>query len=106
MISATLCRLTLAVAITVLIVPPSHAAPPQRPPEAHQVIRDRYSRTLGTISTASNGRLEARDRYGRLLGSYDPKRDQTRDRYGRVLAKGNILSALIVKAAEERNQSR
>jgi hypothetical protein len=106
MISATLWRLTLAVAISVLTIRPTHAVPLERPAESRQVIRDRYSRTLGEIRTASTGRLEARDRYGRLLGTYDPKRDETRDCSGRLLAKGNILSALIVKAAEQRNQSR
>jgi hypothetical protein len=103
MISAVLCRLTL---ICVLGIPITNAALPQRPTQVRQVIQDRYSRTLGTISTASNGRLEARDRYGRLFGTYDPKRDETRDRYGRLMGKGNVLSALIVKAAEQRNQPR
>jgi hypothetical protein len=65
-----------------------------------EVIRDRYGRTLGEIRPVGSGRLEARNRHGRLLGRYDPKADETRDPSGRLLTKGNTLSALVMKAAE------
>jgi len=45
-----------------------------------------------------------RDRFGRLLGRYDPKTNETRDPYGRLLTKGNTLSALVMKAAESKSK--
>jgi hypothetical protein len=60
-----------------------------------QQLRDSNGRTIGTITTTSNGRFEGRDANGRLKGTYDPKWDQTRDSNGRVVGKGNKLTALI-----------
>lgn len=40
-------------------------------------------------------KLEIRDHLGRILGTYDPKSNETRDPLGRLVAKGNVLSSLI-----------
>lgn len=66
--------------------------------ELTEIIRDRYGKKLGEIRAAAGGRREARDRFGRLLGSYDPRTNETRDRYGRLITKGNTLAALIMQA--------
>ena len=89
----------------VIAVPLIGADPPakmstRQTAEQPEVIRDRRGRTLGTIRRTSNGRLEARDRLGRLLGVYGPKVNLTRDRLGRILNRGNTLSALVVRSAE------
>ena len=39
---------------------------------------------------------EARDRQWRLLGTYNPKSNETRDRVGKLLTRGDSLSALVV----------
>jgi hypothetical protein len=70
------------------------------PSRSREVIRDRQGHKLGEVVRLSNGKQEARDPFGRKLGTYDPKSDQTRDPLGRLLTKGNTLSALIVKATE------
>lgn len=70
--------------------PPAAAAP-----RVDQQIRDKQGRLLGRIREVSSGRHEARDASGRLLGTYDPKSDQTRDPSGRLLAKGDVLGGLV-----------
>ena len=72
--------------------------------QTQEVIRDGHGKLLGGIRPGASGRLEARDRYGKLLGRYDPKTNETRDAYGRLLTKGNTLSALVMKAAEAKSK--
>ena len=62
---------------------------------ADQELRDRYGRLLGRIRTRSDGRLELRDAYSRLKGTYDPKTNQTRDDLGRFVGTGNLLTTLL-----------
>lgn len=63
---------------------------------ADQEIRDRSNRLLGKIRQVGT-RFEARDPQGRLKGTYDPRDNMTRDPQNRAVAKGNVLSALIMK---------
>ncbi|MCX7604010.1 MAG: hypothetical protein N2036_08030 [Bryobacteraceae bacterium] len=51
---------------------------------------------MGWFAPRPGGVLEARDRAGRLLGTYDPAGNETRDCNGRLLYRGEALSALIV----------
>jgi hypothetical protein len=51
---------------------------------------------LGRIAQRSDGRLEGRDANGRLMGTYDPRRDETRDRNGALVGRGNQLSHLVL----------
>ncbi|HPZ99449.1 MAG TPA: hypothetical protein PLT93_15045 [Phycisphaerae bacterium] len=64
-----------------------------------EYIKDSTGRTIGTIAMDGN-KLVARSETGRGLGFYDPSSDETRDWDSHsFLAKGNILSALIWRAA-------
>jgi hypothetical protein len=64
------------------------------------IIRDRGGSIIGEIRVRPDRILEARNRMGLVLGSYDPRSDETKDRRGSVLYKGNALSALIVCGSE------
>jgi hypothetical protein len=63
-----------------------------------EVLRDWMGRELGRIRTDSSGKLEAFDRMGRRLGSYDPRSNRTYDQMGREVGQGNLLAALIWRA--------
>jgi hypothetical protein len=45
---------------------------------------------------------EARDRQWRLLGTYNPKANETRDRLGKLLTKGDSLSSLLISENPKR----
>lgn len=60
-----------------------------------QDIRDRNNRLMATISTLSSGKSEIRDPGNKLLGTYDPRRNETHDSSNRFVAKGNVLTSLI-----------
>jgi hypothetical protein len=62
---------------------------------AGQVLRDRRGRQIGTIKQLSNGKLEAHDATGRVMGTFDPKTNETRDSSGRLVGRGNRLSLLV-----------
>ena len=62
---------------------------------ADQQIRDKMNRLMATIKTLSSGKLEIRDPKNRLLGTYDPRTNETRDPMNRLVAKGNVLTSLI-----------
>jgi hypothetical protein len=62
---------------------------------ADQVLRDRQNRIIATIKTRHDGKLEGRDPRNKLVGTYDPKRDETRDAKNRVVGKGNLLATLL-----------
>jgi hypothetical protein len=63
-----------------------------------EVIRDTSGQKIGEIREISSGRLEARDRHGRLVGRYDPRSNITRDRNGRLMTRGNTLTGLLMQA--------
>ena len=65
------------------------------------VIRDRTGQRLGTIVQEGN-RFVARNLSNLPLGYYDPQDDYTRDTTQKILCKGNVLSALVLKAAGSR----
>jgi YD repeat-containing protein len=62
---------------------------------ADQQIRDKNNRLMATIHTTWTSTEEIRDPAGRLLGTYDPKKNETRDPAGRFVAKGNALTSFI-----------
>lgn len=66
-----------------------------------KTLKDRYGKRIGEIVIKSDGMQELRDKYGKYLGKYDPKRDETRDRYGKLVGRGNLLSALLLEELEE-----
>jgi len=59
-------------------------------------LRDRNGALLGWTAARPDGVREARDRAGRLLGSYHPRTNETRDRTGQLLYRGDALAALII----------
>lgn len=65
---------------------------------AEEVIRDRTGQRLGTIAQQGN-RFVARNNQSQPLGYYDPKDAYTRDVQQRIVCKGNVLAALVLKAA-------
>ena len=60
-----------------------------------EIIRDFYGRTLGTITTDSEGNKVVRNFYGKILGRYDKKANLTRDFYGKIIARGDRSASLI-----------
>lgn len=60
-------------------------------------IREFSGRIIGWLEEDKDGNQQLRDFYGRILGTYEKKRNQTRDFYGRILGQGNTLSMLLYK---------
>lgn len=60
-----------------------------------QQIRDNLNRLLATIKTHPSGKQEILTPLNKLLGTYDPKSNETRDTLNRLIAKGNVLTSLI-----------
>ena len=60
-----------------------------------QILKDRAGRLIGKIKIRNDGKMEIRDRNGRLKGTYNPKTDQTRDKNGKLVGKGNLLTTLL-----------
>lgn len=50
---------------------------------------------IGYIETDKDGNQQARDFYGKILGTYDKQFNVTRNFYGRILGKGNQVSGLV-----------
>jgi hypothetical protein len=64
---------------------------------SREAVRDVRGQIIGYIEAKpSISKVEARDRHGRLLGSYDERADTTRDARGHLLGRGNRLMALLV----------
>lgn len=66
--------------------------------QSREEIRDARSALIGTIQE-KGGVLEARDRMGRLVGSYNPRTRETRDAQGQLVSYGNTLAALLMCAS-------
>lgn len=63
-------------------------------------IKNRYGELLGYLKDESDGRKSAWMRQGQLLGYYNPKDNTTKDRMSNLLAKGDILSSLIMQGGK------
>ena len=50
---------------------------------------------IGYLETDKDGNQQARDFYGKILGTYDKKFNVTRDFYGKIISKGNQVAGLI-----------
>ena len=62
-----------------------------------QEIRGPAGILLGKIVTTSSAKIEARDPFGRVVGFYDVKANETRDGKGNLIGKGNMLTGLLTK---------
>jgi YD repeat-containing protein len=60
-----------------------------------QTIKDATGKLLGSVDVTPNGREQAYDSQGHIVGSYDPENNTTKTATGILLAKGNTLSGLI-----------
>ena len=61
-------------------------------------IRDFHNKILGFVDTDSiTGKKTIRDFSLKILGTYDPKRDETRDFYQRIVGKGDLTLMLLNK---------
>lgn len=58
-------------------------------------ITDRYGRIIGYTEENTTGNVYARDRFGRLLGMYNPNSGITTDRFGKTVARGDITGGLV-----------
>ena len=65
---------------------------------AREVLRDHRGTIIGTVeSQRLTGKLVARDARGVVVGSYDPRLNETRDARGRVIGRGNLLGGLLLR---------
>lgn len=58
-------------------------------------IRLFNGKIIGYLETDKDGNQQARDFYGKILGTYDKQFNVTRDFYGKILGKGNQVVGLI-----------
>jgi len=68
---------------------------------AQIAIKDRFGNLAGYIVETCNGDRKATSRKGELLGYYYSKSNETKDRRGNLLARGDILTSLVIKKATE-----
>ncbi len=67
-------------------------------PAAREVLRDHSGTIIGTVEPQRlTGKLVARDARGVLLGTFNPRLNETRDARGRVIGQGNLLGALFLR---------
>jgi hypothetical protein len=67
-------------------------------PAACEVLRDHRGTIIGRVETQHHtGKLVTRDARGVVVGTYDPRLNETRDARGRVIGRGNLLGALLLR---------
>ena len=74
-------------------------------PDKKQFVKNFSGERIGELRTDWKGNINAYDRYGGLLGTYNPKLNITTEfPSGRILATGDITNALIWNKENERKQ--
>ena len=69
------------------------------------IIKDFYGVRIGELKTDWKGNINAYDRYGALLGTYNPKLNVTTEfPSGRIVSTGDTTTALIWQKENERKQ--
>ena len=58
-------------------------------------VRQISGKIIGFVETDKDGNKQARDFYGKILGTYDKRIDVTRDFYGRIITRGDSVIGLI-----------
>ncbi len=67
--------------------------------QAPEVLRDYRGTIIGRVEAQRlTGKLIARDAHGVVIGTYDPRPNETRDAHGRVVGRANLLGALLLRA--------
>jgi hypothetical protein len=64
---------------------------------AKEVLRDALGQLLATIESDRNGNLVIKDYMGKILGTYDKKKNTTKNYLGQIVGTGNLLTLLITK---------
>lgn len=68
-------------------------------PERRVAVRDRAGEIVGYREHQHLvGRSLARDRHGRVVGIYDPRRGLTLDASGQVVGRGDLLATFLFRA--------
>ncbi|MHB1544479.1 MAG: hypothetical protein ACYCS1_08025 [Gammaproteobacteria bacterium] len=62
-----------------------------------KVLKNVRGETLGFLDTDDRGCVTAKNRQGRMVGRYDPKRDLTLNERGQTETHGNSLSSFLVE---------
>ena len=66
---------------------------------SREALRNARGHIIGYIERQHlTGRILARDPAGRVIGTYDARRDQTRDAHGILVGSGYVLPALVLQA--------
>ena len=60
-----------------------------------QYLRDSNGRLIGWREEGVVGRINGRNDAGRLVGWFDPARNETRDANGRLVGRGDLLTTLF-----------
>lgn len=60
-----------------------------------QTLKDAKYRPIAYIDTDSRGVQTIKDKSYRVLGTYDPKTNETKDSHFRKVGEGNLLASLI-----------
>lgn len=60
-----------------------------------EAVRLFSGKIIGYIETDKNGNQQARDFYGKILGTFDKQYNVTRDFYGRIIGRGNQVAGLV-----------
>ena len=69
------------------------------------IIKNFYGERIGELKKDYRGNIIAYDRYGAILGTYNPKLNITTEfPSGRIVANGDITSALIWDAEKKRDE--
>jgi len=64
---------------------------------AKEVLRDAFGQLLATIESDRNDNLVIKDYMGKILGTYDKKKNITKNYLGQIVGTGNLLTLLIKK---------
>ncbi len=64
---------------------------------SEETIKNSYGRVLGSVRSNAAGDQWAYGVQRDLLGSYDSRSNITKDVNGRMIAKGNVLSGLVLR---------
>ena len=66
-------------------------------------VRRPSGRIIGFIETDKDGNKQARNFYGKILGTYDKRLDVTRDFYGRIVTRGDSVMGFVYEADGSKN---
>lgn len=61
-----------------------------------KLLKNVRGQTLGFVDADIHGRSVGKDVHGKMVGSYDPDRDETFNVKGQLETHGDTLSALIL----------